>query len=331
MNELEKVMAVNDYLVSHTTYIKGTGNPYGPLFGGTGVCQGYAYTTELLLNKAGITCVRIDGYAGVDSSYTNDILDALDYTENLHSWNLVQIDGQWYHLDVTYNDAAVNGRESAEGSYQYFLLSDQQIQTDHMWRKTFYPKAEKPFYNEKQVEKLRCDGYPVITGVIQLPDGAVAPKGGIPVNVFSGDHSSYSQFSYSRDYVIKEGSNQVLFQVFMGREFAQDRFLEGFSVTARHVSGYEEQTQAADTSPAHYRAVLVKKEVYLISGKMVFPQQVVFKEGYTYSIEFNVMEKEYDHWLLTRGNTCEGSIQKGQKEVTFTLDCLLPGGEAWDD
>lgn len=61
------------------------------------VCEGYARAFAVLCRKVGIPCVLVDGVARADLSET-----PLD-----HMWNYVQLEGQWYAVDVTWNDPFV--------------------------------------------------------------------------------------------------------------------------------------------------------------------------------------------------------------------------------
>ena len=87
---------------------------YGMFKNGYAVCEGYAEAYSLLLNLVGITSTTITGFAG----------------EN-HMWNLVKLDGTWYHADPTWDDPVpdVPGR----AQYHYFLKSDKTMAKDHTW------------------------------------------------------------------------------------------------------------------------------------------------------------------------------------------------------
>ena len=56
MPDIEKVKAIQDYIVLNTKYLqtKNCYDPYGVIVNGEGVCQGYAKSMQLLLNKIGI-------------------------------------------------------------------------------------------------------------------------------------------------------------------------------------------------------------------------------------------------------------------------------------
>ena len=88
MTSLQKALVLHDYLAQHTEYdlTYSNYNSYNALVDGAAVCQGYTMAYLDLLNRAGIPC------ATSESRAMN------------HIWNLVQIDGDWYHVDVTWDD-----------------------------------------------------------------------------------------------------------------------------------------------------------------------------------------------------------------------------------
>lgn len=114
MSDYDVVKTLHDYLVTHCDYDYRVdiGNmPFishqaeGALLKGTAVCSGYAKAYEAMLDAAGIPNETITGYAG-----------------GYHAWNLVQVDGQWYHVDTTWDDPTTQGGDYIR--YTYFLKSD---------------------------------------------------------------------------------------------------------------------------------------------------------------------------------------------------------------
>ena len=109
MSQYQIALAIHDYLVVNSYYdetlIKRSG--YDLLVNGSAVCSGYAAAYQDLLSRTGITSVCV----------TSEAMS--------HMWNLVKIDGQWYHVDVTWDDPTpdVNG----QASHDYFLLTDNEI------------------------------------------------------------------------------------------------------------------------------------------------------------------------------------------------------------
>lgn len=132
MTIYEKEKAIHDYVVSHLAYDQTLieHSAYGGLTKGSTVCQGYALLTNRLLTEAGIENKIVEGRAG----------------GQLHTWNLVNLAGNWYHLDTTWDDPVpdVKGRLT----YKYFNLTDAQMKSDHTWTGSSYPTASTDFIQE---------------------------------------------------------------------------------------------------------------------------------------------------------------------------------------
>lgn len=138
MTEFEKVKAIHDYVVLNTAYdydnyLNGTVpdpsyNIYGLLLYGRAVCDGYAKTMVYLLEKIDIEVLYVDGYGDGE----------------LHAWNKVKIDGQWYSMDVTWDDPAPNREGYVR--YNYFLIPDSKLDDDHSWDNTNLPQATDTKY-----------------------------------------------------------------------------------------------------------------------------------------------------------------------------------------
>ncbi|KGR75664.1 transglutaminase domain-containing protein [Ureibacillus manganicus] len=147
MTDFEKVKFVNDYIVKNTSYSEDTNaSPHSAcavVSEGKGVCQGYALLALKLLQELGVESKYVVGEV-----YTGG-----------HAWNLVKVDGEWYHLDTTWNDP-VPDRENTV-SYKYFLINDAQMKLDHAWEKTNYPESNSAKYAfMKQVDHAyELNGY----------------------------------------------------------------------------------------------------------------------------------------------------------------------------
>ncbi|MER1986952.1 MAG: transglutaminase domain-containing protein [Solibacillus sp.] len=128
LTDAEKVKYVNDYIVVNTKYnLNSKESPYTPysiLLNGEGVCEGYALTALLLFDALGIEARYITGNAVPGGA---------------HAWNLVKLDGQWYHLDITWNDPMPD--QGNKVHYDYYLISDKKIGKDHAWIQVEYPVA----------------------------------------------------------------------------------------------------------------------------------------------------------------------------------------------
>ncbi len=113
MSDIEKALALHDYLAMCCAYENdGKGNykkynAYDALVTGEAVCQGYTLAYTELLQRAGI---------GV-SYATSDAMN--------HIWNLVELDGVWYHVDVTWDDPVPD--YTGRVGHSNFLRSDSGI------------------------------------------------------------------------------------------------------------------------------------------------------------------------------------------------------------
>ena len=147
MSTVEKVKAVHDYLVLNNTYDHSisTAHPAGDisnveslLFQHTSVCSGYAETFQLFMDALNIPCKTILGTA-------NGITGWID-----HEWNIVKLNGSWYHIDVTWDDA----NESTDPKlvlYRYFLVSDSYISQSHTWNQSSYPVCKTSSNSYKSI------------------------------------------------------------------------------------------------------------------------------------------------------------------------------------
>ncbi|WP_313892641.1 DUF5050 domain-containing protein [Psychrobacillus sp.] len=146
MSDLEKVKQIHDYLVMTIAYDTRTKDlpkesygVEGALFNKTAVCDGYTKSMQLLLNKVGVETLFVAGTSkGVN-----------------HSWNLVKVDGEYYHVDATWNDPVPN---KPNVNYNYFLMTNEQLKKDHQWNEKDYLIAKSNKFSyfhlmEKMIEK----------------------------------------------------------------------------------------------------------------------------------------------------------------------------------
>jgi transglutaminase/protease-like cytokinesis protein 3 len=100
---------VNDWICINTRYDTSytDATAYDALVGGSGVCDAYSKLFALFMERYGIEWRML----------TSEAMD--------HSWNQVRIDGQWLHVDVTWNDPIPDERGRA--LRDYLLLTDDEI------------------------------------------------------------------------------------------------------------------------------------------------------------------------------------------------------------
>lgn len=132
MSEYAQVKAFHDWLVNNNTYDmsfkESSYTAAGALMTGYAVCDGYSKAFDLLCYLSGIDCVRIVGRATNSAG-----------TAGAHAWNKVKIDGQWYNVDITWDDP-VSSKPILR--YDYFLISDSALGRNHYWTAySFWPTA----------------------------------------------------------------------------------------------------------------------------------------------------------------------------------------------
>ena len=127
-SDAEKVLYLHDYLIEHCEYDLSLSNKdaYTALVTGNTVCQGYSLAMNLLCNELNIPCYPI----------TSDSLR--------HMWNVIYVDGNWYHCDVTYDDAIPD--RLGHGTHHYVLQSDTFMQSD-----SAHTASDWTYYADEQI------------------------------------------------------------------------------------------------------------------------------------------------------------------------------------
>lgn len=132
MTDFEKEMQIIQYLVGNVTYpyarylahadTKDDHSAYGALVLGEAVCEGYAEAFCWLADACDLESRFIYGW----------------HNNELHDWNMVKLDGNWYQLDITSDDPTMhnylpNGYGWGNLRNQYLNLTDAQMNQDHLW------------------------------------------------------------------------------------------------------------------------------------------------------------------------------------------------------
>lgn len=103
------------------------------------VCEGYAKLYLYFLDRAGIPAIYICGKTSSER-------------DTYHAWNMVKLDGNWYHTDATWN---ANAR--GKGNWEYFMLTEKEITSkSHFMPKDFpIPKSLVPLNLNRDSRSLR--------------------------------------------------------------------------------------------------------------------------------------------------------------------------------
>ncbi len=129
-NTVEKIKIVHDYLVDNTEYDLEAGeniyNVYGTLIDKKSVCEGYARSFKYIMDDLNIPCIIACGIGKNSEGKAES-----------HAWNYVQIDEQWYAIDVTWDDPVITGpgylseAKKQESKYEYYLNGSNKFFEDH--------------------------------------------------------------------------------------------------------------------------------------------------------------------------------------------------------
>ena len=108
-SDYEKALWLHDWLINNADYDL-TYSHFGPdgvLLDGTGVCDSYSKAYYFLLSAAGIPADRVNN--------------------SNHAWNILQIAGEWYYVDTTWDDPVGGHFER----HLYFCIPDEILSMDH--------------------------------------------------------------------------------------------------------------------------------------------------------------------------------------------------------
>ena len=130
----EKIKIIHDYIIDNAEYDKlkyenkndttyKSNTAYGVLVQGYGTCNGYADAMAIFLDKLNIINYKI--------------------SNSEHIWNLVYLDGKWYHLDLTWDDPISDVNINRD---TYFLITTLELEElndgTHKFDKSIYTEAK---------------------------------------------------------------------------------------------------------------------------------------------------------------------------------------------
>ena len=126
MTDFEKALYIHDYIVLNCEYdldlleiMEQSGGKlsgeiyneryteYSVLVNGTGICGSYALAYRAVMNACGLECLYLSS------------------REMNHGWNMVKIDGKWYHVDCCWDDPVPD--QYGRAGRTYFLRTDDEF------------------------------------------------------------------------------------------------------------------------------------------------------------------------------------------------------------
>lgn len=137
MTDYEKELAVHDYIIRNVEYDlnnisifethgEHASDPYGALAEGRCICSGYTTTFQMFMDMLEIPCRSIQ---------------AADDDGEDHAWNMVELNGHWYYVDVTWDDPVpdIKGRPV---HHNYFNVSEETMAKRHVWDSVSEPETD---------------------------------------------------------------------------------------------------------------------------------------------------------------------------------------------
>lgn len=125
-SDYEKALYVFEKLIDEVDYVEDSAdnqNIISVFLNHETICQGYAYATQYLLEKLGVSCTTVIG----------------NVSDGPHAWNLVQLDGAYYYMDTTWGNSQYLSRQSEQKEsvlskyvdYNYFGAATADIMQSH--------------------------------------------------------------------------------------------------------------------------------------------------------------------------------------------------------
>lgn len=197
MDDYQKLKYFHDYLVLNCDTDQNdeyADTIYGALVRKKALCEGYAKAFSYLCNLAGIENIIITGEASVP-----------------HMWNMVKLGGNWYHVDITWDNPNDKLHEDYPDVilYQYFMVTDSVIENNHVIYT--YP-FEPPKANGKNENYFIREG----TDITDEEEFLTASENAIISAVSKGEQSAMVKFETNDLFISisSEISNRSINEIF---------------------------------------------------------------------------------------------------------------------
>lgn len=138
----QQLQLIHDSLIQGITYDltldQANNQVYSALIEKSTMCQGYAQAFQLIGQQLGFEIVLAIGEAaGIG-----------------HAWDIVSLNDQYYHIDVTFDDPTPDGGAGAPVQHIHLLRSDKMMRESHIWIAEDFPACPEDgaqFYREQNL------------------------------------------------------------------------------------------------------------------------------------------------------------------------------------
>lgn len=298
MSEYEREKLLHDRLAAKITYVETSNahNAYGAIVEEKAVCEGYAEAYQYLLQCAGLQSFIATGTSANPATGTPEG----------HAWNIVRIDGRYYHVDLTWDD------QGEYLFYAYFNKTDTRIKEDHVITETAYAL---PVCNSEVADYFTING-----GKMETLDtaivGTMLKNNGLTARVYvTGDKTAFIEAFQTniRTVAAQAGVSDSFSYGYaqLGREYILKIISSGYTVSGTATSFSYDMDDVAiyliksgTTNIAYKTTVKGKSANYSITGvaagtytMKVMKQNHVTRE-YTVTVgSSNVMQDVKIHLL----------------------------------
>jgi hypothetical protein len=220
MSDYEKELLMHDYIVLTASYEEDirskpksddSYSPFGVIFNKKGACESYSRAFQILMSMCNVETLLIYGEA----------------RGTAHVWNLVKLGGNYYHVDLTFDDpvaedektARINDELSKRGitSKEYFNINDRDMAKNHTWDTSKYPVCEADEYNyytmNKTVFKSVNEAYAYIHKAFASRQKI------INIRIPGLDNTKYSSLSSNIDRAMYQTNTRSCVSYYLSKEF----------------------------------------------------------------------------------------------------------------
>ncbi|MGN0494216.1 MAG: transglutaminase domain-containing protein [Acutalibacteraceae bacterium] len=306
MSEYEREKLLHDRLAAAVSYEETANahNAYGALVGGKAVCEGYAKAYHYLLQLAGLQSFIVNGTA-INSETGN--------SEN-HAWNLVRIDGEYYNVDLTWDD------QDELISYAYFNKTDLQTAEDHSPAAT---DIALPECTAKAADYFSVNGGELPAFDSQAVAELLSDGGGTARVYVTGSTSEFiTAFTANLAALAQKlglKGNIVSSFTALGREFILTVYSTGFTVNGT-VTSFGEKTdeitvqliKSSESEPAYQTVITGNSAKYTLNNIEEGAYTVnILKNGHVTEVSYITLDEAnitLDKTLYLRGDINTDSL-----------------------
>ena len=286
MSDFEKALVLHDALVMNSSYLVSE-EIYSLMVNGKGKCYGYSEVYSYLLAQVGVKSEIVES----ESMY--------------HQWNKVEIDGKYYHVDVTWDDP---GPPDVAGFVQhdFFLLSDTAIENTeygpHTGYESDFPSTDTR-YDNLSLRNINSQFCYAGDAIYVVDNGNLSGKKLAQYNSASDSYTDV--YDFSREYW-DAGDGYVWGSMYMSLE-SQDDYL--YMNTENSIYAYDtltgEMTEIAQNTSEHafFGMCINDGKIYAVLSEQPFPYEYG-ELGYVCDVLVREEPTTEDNYLVA-GNEVE--------------------------